>query len=60
VPWELDPEPEDADERSVLLGAAEQAMAPEAESAWWRSGQADLDGGAPAKQSWRDSGVVEP
>jgi hypothetical protein len=61
MPWELHPEP-DADERAVLLAAAEDALAPqvEAESAWWRSGQADLDGGAPAKQAWRDSGVVEP
>jgi hypothetical protein len=56
MPWELHPEPADADERAVLLAAAEQAFAAEAESAWWRSGQEDLNGGAPAQQLWRDSG----
>ncbi len=57
--WDVQPEPTDADERAALVAAAEQALAPPKESAWWRSGLEDLDGGAPAEQARRDPGVVE-
>jgi hypothetical protein len=60
VSWEVDPEPSDEDERAALVIAAEQALAQEPESAWWRSGLEDLGGGPPAEQAGRDPGVVEP
>jgi hypothetical protein len=59
--WELRPEPPDPGSRAALLRAAELALADEEpESAWWRSGFEELGGGPPPKESWRDSGVVEP
>lgn len=58
--WEVDPEPADDAQRAALLAAAEQALAPETESAWWRSGLEDLGGGAPGEQAGRNPGVVEP
>ncbi|MGH3116165.1 MAG: hypothetical protein ACRDQ2_03470 [Gaiellales bacterium] len=58
--WKVEPEPADDQERAALLAAAERAFAPEAESAWWRSGLDDLGGGPPAEQAGGDSGVVEP
>jgi hypothetical protein len=57
--WEVQPEPAGDDERAALVAAAEQALAEEAESAWWRSGLDDL-GGAPPEQAGSDPGVVEP
>lgn len=60
MPWEVDPDPADEAERDALLAAAQQAFAPETESAWWRSGLEDLGGDAPAEQAGRDPGVVEP
>ena len=58
--WDVDPEPLDEQERAALLAAAEQAVPDEPESAWWRSGLGDLDGGPPTDQHWRDPGVVGP
>jgi hypothetical protein len=59
--WELRPEPPDPGSRVALLRAAELALADEEpESAWWRSGFEELGGGPAPKESWRDSGVVEP
>jgi hypothetical protein len=60
VSWELYPEPADPENRAALIDAAEQALAPPEESAWWRSGLEDLGSGPPAEQAWRDPGVVEP
>lgn len=57
--WEVVPEPADELERAALLAAAEQALAPGTDSAWWRSGLEDLDGGSPAEQPWRDPGAVD-
>jgi hypothetical protein len=56
--WEVVPEPVDELERAALLAAAEQALVPGADSAWWRSGLDDLDGDSPAEQPWRDPGAV--
>jgi hypothetical protein len=60
VGWEVRPEPIDPDERAALLEAAEQLLADEHESAWWRSGFDDLGGGPAPKQAWSGSGVIEP
>lgn len=60
VSWEIQPEPADAAEREALLTAAEQALAAEGESVWWRSGLDDLGGGPATKQAWSGAGVVEP
>ena len=57
--WDVQPEPTGADERAALVAAAEQALAPPKESAWWRSGLEDLDSAAPAEQARRDPGVVD-
>jgi hypothetical protein len=57
--WDVQPEPADEKERAALVAAAEQALAPQAESAWWRSGLEDLDGTAPAEQAPPDPGAVE-
>jgi hypothetical protein len=57
--WEVVPEPADELERAALLAAAEQAVALETDSAWWRSGLEDLDGGLSAEQPWRDPGAVD-
>jgi hypothetical protein len=58
--WEVRPEPLDPDERAALLKVAEQALAGEDESAWWRSGFEDLGGGPAPKQAWSGPGVVDP
>ena len=58
--WEIRPEPAETDERAALLAAAEQALAGDEESAWWRSGLEDLGGGPAPQQPWRQTGVVEP
>jgi hypothetical protein len=58
--WDVVPEPADEAERAALLSAAAQALAPETDSAWWRSGLEDLDGGATAEQAWHDAGAGEP
>jgi hypothetical protein len=50
VSWEVDPEPTDA-ERAALVAAAERALAPDGESAWWRSGLDDLSDGSPAGEA---------
>lgn len=57
--WEVRPEPLEPDERTALLKAAEQALAENDESAWWRSGFEELGGGPAAEQSWSGAGVVE-
>ena len=54
----MHPEPSDAEELAALVAAAEQALAPPEESAWWRSGLEDLDGGTPAEQPLRDPGTT--
>jgi hypothetical protein len=56
VSWEVHPEPEDANERATLVAAVERALAPEAESAWWRSGFDDLGGGPAPKEPWAQPG----
>ena len=56
----MHPEPADPEELAALVAAAEQAFAPPEESAWWRSGLEDLDGGTPAELPRHDPGVVEP
>ncbi len=58
--WKVHPEPADPEELAALVAAAEQALAPPEESAWWRSGLEDLDDGTPADQARHDPGVVEP
>jgi hypothetical protein len=60
VDWDVEPEPADPGERAALLAAVEEALAPEAESPWWRSGLDDLGGGSSTEQACRDSGAVEP
>lgn len=60
MPWAIDPEPEDDVARAVLIAAAEQALAGEQESAWWRSGLDDLGWSAPAEQAVREAPVIEP
>lgn len=60
VSWKVHPEPADPEELAALVAAAEQAFAPPEESAWWRSGLEDLDGGTPAELARHDPGVVEP
>jgi hypothetical protein len=57
--WEVVPEPADELERAALLAAADQALATATDSAWWRSGLEDLDGGSPAEQPSRDPGAVD-
>lgn len=56
--WEIQPKLDD-DVEAVLLAAVEDELAEDRESAWWRSGLEDLDGGPAAKQAWGDPGVVE-
>lgn len=58
--WEIQPEPADAAERDALLSAAEEALAGEDESAWWRSGFEDLGGSSAPQQAWSGPGVIEP
>ena len=55
--WVVEPEPADDGERAALLAAAEEALASQAESAWWRSGLDDLGGGPTADG---DPGRGEP
>lgn len=57
--WEIRPEPAEEDDRIALLAAVERELATDGESAWWRSGLDDLDGGPAPKQAWSDPGVVE-
>jgi hypothetical protein len=49
--WNVHPEPVDAEERAVLIAAAEEAFAPPEESAWWRSGLEALDDCAAAERA---------
>ena len=58
--WDVVPQPADEVERAALLSAAARALAPETDSAWWRSGLEDLDGGPSAEQGWRDPNGREP
>jgi hypothetical protein len=60
VSWEISPEPRHVEERAALLRVAEQALAGDEESAWWRSGLDELDGGPAPKESWGGAGIVEP
>jgi hypothetical protein len=53
----VEPEPADDGERAALLAAAEEALASEPESAWWRSGLDDL-GGVPTADG--DPGLGAP
>jgi hypothetical protein len=57
--WKVVPEPADELERAALLAAAEQAFAPETDSAWWRSGLEDLDGSPSAPQPAGDPHAVD-
>jgi hypothetical protein len=52
--WDVHPEPADAEERAALVAAAEQALAPDEESAWWRSGLEDLNDGTTAERAGRE------
>lgn len=58
--WEVSPEPLDAQERAALLAAAEELLAAEGESEWWRSGLDDLGDGPATQETWGGAGVVEP
>lgn len=58
--WEFHPAIDEEEVQAALLAAVERALTEEHESAWWRSGLEDLDGGPAPKQSWSDSGVIEP
>lgn len=58
--WQIRPEPLDLRERTALLDAAEEALADEGESAWWRSGFDDLGDDPASEQAWSGTGVVEP
>ena len=66
VPWSVQPQPADENEREALLAALERALAEEEAaasgliSAWWRSGFDDLGGGAAAEKPWGEPRVVEP
>jgi hypothetical protein len=66
VPWSVQPEPGDENEREALLAALERALAEEEAaasgslSAWWRSGLEDLGGGPAAEKPWGEPRVVEP
>jgi hypothetical protein len=52
--WDVHPEPADPEECAALVAAAEKALAPAEESAWWRSGLEDLSAGASAEQAGRE------
>jgi hypothetical protein len=58
VPWSVQPEPADENEREALLAALDRALAEEEGaasgwlSAWWRSGLDDLEGLAERRSSW--------
>ena len=64
MPWSVQPEPADENEREALLATLDRALAEEEAaasgliSAWWRSG---FDGlGGAAEKPWGEPGVVEP
>jgi hypothetical protein len=65
VPWSVQPEPGDENEREALLAALERALAEEEAaasgslSAWWRAGLEDLGGGPAAEKPWGEPRVVE-
>ena len=66
MPWSVQPEPADENEREALLAALERALAQEEAaasgliSAWWRSGFDGLGGAAAAEKPWSEPRVVEP
>lgn len=66
MPWSVQPEPGDENERDALLAALDRALAEEEAaasgslSAWWRSGLDDLGGGPAAEKPWGEPRVVEP
>ena len=60
MPWSVQPEPADENEREALLAALDRALAQEEAAAsglispWWRSGFEDLGGGAAAAKPWSE------
>lgn len=66
MPWSVQPEPADENERAALLAALDRALAEEEGaasgwlSAWWRSGFDDLGGGPAAEKPWGEPRIVEP